>query len=423
MKELIELKKKERAFLVTVKLDYDKDNWSVDDLADELKELCLSAGVDIAWEFVCAIDKIHSDLYVGKGKASEIAMLVLQYEADTVIFNNDLSGTQQRNLEELITKKTIDRTQLILDIFSRAAKTPEGKMQVELAQLEYLLPRLTGKGIELSRMGGGIGTVGPGETKLETDRRKIKEKIFRLKKELKNLSIHREMARHKRIEAGLPLISLIGYTSAGKSTLINALTNSEQLVKAELFTTLDPLSRQLTLDNRQKIIISDTVGFIHKLPHHLVEAFKATLEELIQADLLVHVLDIAHSKAIEHAESVYEVLKELNVVDKTIITALNKVDKILDKAWLGRFTKEFPNPVLISAKLKENLDEFLDVIKTNLKDVFELTELKIPIKRMDLVNSIYKEGAVQNIHYTENFAIVKAFLSKRIKDKIAKKLC
>ncbi|MFA5410917.1 MAG: GTPase HflX [Candidatus Omnitrophota bacterium] len=303
----------ERALLVTIKLDSEKDNWQLEDSAVELEELAVTSGAEVVDNITCIREKPTPNFFIGRGKAEEIALLSHELGADTVIFSHDLSGTQQRNLEEIINKKTIDRTQLILDIFARHARTPEGKMQVELAQLQYLMPRLIGKGVILSRLGGGIGTSGPGEQKLEVDRRRIRKKIDKLKNDLGHMSLHRRTMRKQRKEKALPTVALVGYTNAGKSTLLNALTGAGQVVADSLFTTLDPLSKNLHLPNGENIIISDTVGFLNNLPHHLIEAFKATLEEAAQADLLVHVLDVSNPLLEEHNKAVFRVLEELEV--------------------------------------------------------------------------------------------------------------
>jgi len=265
---------------------------------------------------------------------------------------------------------TIDRTQLILDIFSKHAKSSEGKMQVELAQLEYLLPRLVGKGIELSRLGGGIGTLGPGETKLEVDRRRISQRIGKLKKSLTDIGANHQLNRKKRKDKGIPLVSLVGYTNAGKSTLLNTLTQAGQLTRDGLFTTLDSLSRQLTLPNRQKVVISDTVGFMNDLPHHLIEAFKTTLDEVREADLLLHVTDVSNSYFRNMYSSVREVLGELEALDKPTIIVFNKIDKLEDKQWLDDLVNNYDNAVCISASKNENVDELFRKIISLISELF-----------------------------------------------------
>jgi GTP-binding protein HflX len=398
----------EKVLLVTVGLESQKQKQDTKYQANELKELALSTGAQVISEVVCFRDKPTSDLFIGSGKAQEIGVLCTENKINTVIFNQDLRGTQQRNLEEILKVKTIDRTQLILDIFARHAKTPEGKMQVELAQLEYLLPRLAGKGIILSRLGGGIGTRGPGEQKLEVDRRKIKDYIVKLKKDLEVIIERRKTIRKKRKDSSVPTVCLVGYTSAGKSTLLNSLTGSKQRISKYLFTTLDPLSRSISLSNNQKIVLSDTVGFISDLPPHLIEAFKATLEEVVEADLLIHVLDVSDLRYYDHNKTVLEVLKKLQIFDKQIINALNKIDILEDKSWLGRFKMDFPDSVEISALKKDNLESLLKLIEQKLGIMFEPISLKLPIKRMDLVDLIYKEGRVESIKYTQEFIHIQA---------------
>ena len=366
----------------------------------------------------CSCERATANLFIGKGKVEEISMLAQAEEVDTIIFSHDLSGTQQRNLEEVLGKKTIDRTQLILDIFARHAKSPEGKMQVELAQLEYLIPRLVGKGIMLSRTGGGIGTSGPGETKLEVDRRRIRKKIDKLKSDLKQVALHRVTMRKKRKDNLLPTVALVGYTSAGKSTLLNALTNAGQPVAETLFTTLDTLYKGLQLSSGENIVISDTVGFLHNLPHHLIEAFKATLEEVAQADLLVHVLDASHERIYEHSKAVLEVLKALGAHEKPVITALNKIDLIEDKSWLARLSGDFERSVLISSKAKTNLELLLTEIAKEFKGRMVKLQLLIPHKRMDLVDLFYREGKVEDISYLQEGIKIKLSLPKILSDKL-----
>ena len=408
----------ERALLVTIKLKSEKDNWRIEDVAEELEELTHTSGVEAVDNITCVCEKPTPNFFIGRGKTEEIALLSEEQGVDTVIFSHDLSGTQQRNLEEIIGKKTIDRTQLILDIFSRHAKSPEGKTQVELAQLEYLMPRLIGKGIILSRLGGGIGTRGPGEQKLEVDRRRISKRIARLKDDLKDLKAHRLTIRKKRKEKAIPSVALIGYTNAGKSTLLNALTDAGQIISESLFTTLDPLHKSFVLPNGEHIVISDTVGFLHNLPHKLIEAFKATLEEVQEADLLIHVLDISHPRVYEHNQAVFSVLRELQADKKPIVTALNKIDLLEDKTWLDKLKADFPNSVSISAKFRENLDSLLEKIQENFASRMTRLELLIPHSRMDLVDLCYREGKVEEIKYLQKGIKVRLSLSRVLCQKL-----
>jgi len=400
----------ERALLVTVDLD-EKGQWSVEDVAQELVDLARSTGVEVVDELICRREEPSPNLYVGKGKAEEIHQICQANDIDTLIFNNDLSGTQQRNLEEILGIKTIDRTQLILDIFAQHAHNPEGKMQVELAQLEYLLPRLSGKGVMLSRLGGGIGTRGPGEQKLEVDRRRIRKRIDKLRSDITVVSLHRKVVRKKRREMSMPTVALVGYTNAGKSTLLNALVDAHQIVKNSLFTTLDTLSKRLILSNHQVIVVSDTVGFLYKLPHHLIEAFKATLEEVAEADLLLHVLDISSPNCYKLSEAVYSVLKELAADAKPVITVLNKIDKLSDREWLQRFKNDFPNSVAISALNKESLPELIEVMARQFSQLIAELEVNLPIGRMDLVNLLHEEGQVKEIKYSAKSVYVRALVS------------
>ena len=406
--------------MVTIKLSAENDGWPLEDMANELEELCGSSGAEVVDNITCLRDKPTPNLFIGKGKTEEIALACQAEDVDMVIFSRDLSGTQKRNLEEAIGKKIIDRTQLILDIFALHAKSPEGKMQVELAQLQYLMPRLSGKGVTLSRLGGGIGTRGPGEQKLEVDRRRIRSRIDKLKEDLKHTKLHRLTMRKRRKDKAIPIVALVGYTNAGKSTLINTLTGSGQTVADSLFTTLDPLSRRLQLPNGENIIVFDTVGFLHDLPHHLVEAFKATLEEVVQADLLLHVLDASHAMAGKHAKAVLEVLKELGVDDKPIITALNKIDLVDDKAWIGRLKDDFVNPVPISAKFKLGLDILLAEVEKEFQAKTIFLQLLMPHSRMDIVDLFYRQGKVEKIEYLQKGIKIKGMLPKIVANNILK---
>ena len=398
----------ERALLVTVGLTSQKKLFSPFESARELRELAESTNACVVQELVCQRDVPTPNFYVGKGKVEEIKQICSEHDIQTVIFNNDLTGTQQRNIEAVLGIKTIDRTQLILDIFSRHAKSPEGKMQVELAQLQYLLPRLTGRGIMLSRLGGGIGTRGPGEQKLEIDRRRISEKIIRLKRQLQEVSERRKTMRKKRQDSYVPALVLVGYTSAGKSTLLNALTQSDQAVSRHLFTTLDPLSRSFCLPNNQKVIVSDTVGFINDLPPHLIDAFKATLEHVAEADLLVHVLDVSDLNFDEHKKVVCDILEKLQAGDKQIATVLNKIDKLDDDRWIQKYEHDIVDSVGISALHKQNFEALFKLIERKLEKMLSSVRFELPFNRMDLVDIIYREGNVLSIEYCSDLISIHA---------------
>lgn len=407
------MKSLEKVLLVIVQMKIERNQWSTEDLVLEMQELVAACHGEVIDKIACRLEQVNAGLFLGEGKVKEIAELCRAKDINTVIINRDLKGSQQRNLEEAIGKKIIDRTQLILDIFARRAKSQEGKMQVELAQLEYLLPRLVGHGVELSRLGGGIGTMGPGETKLEMDRRRIHERIDRLHKDLKDVSSDRMLRRKKRQDDGVPLVSLVGYTNAGKSTLLNTLTQAGQVTRDGLFTTLDSLSRQLVLPNHQKVVISDTVGFLHELPHHLIESFKATLEEVSSADLLLHVLDVSHPKFRNLYDSVIAVLRELDAHDKPTIVVLNKIDQLEDKSVVREIKATFKNAVAISALSAENMTGLLAEIIEQLASLMETIEVALPLDRMDLVNLAHKEGDVHAISYDADAVRLAVSLPKK----------
>ena len=409
----------EKALLISVQLKTDKGHWRVEDISSELEELANSTAVEVAQNLICICDRATANFLIGKGKVEEIGFIANEENVDTIIFSHDLTGTQQRNLENAIGKKVIDRTQLILDIFCRRAKSPEGKMQVELAQLQYLLPRLSGKGIMLSGLGGGIGTRGPGETKLEVDRRGIRRKIDKLKDDLKEFSAHRLTMHKKRKVSNLPTVALVGYTSAGKSTLLNRLTESSQITSAKLFTTLDPLAKNLALPNGQSVIVSDTVGFLHDLPHHLIQAFKATLEEVNDADLLIHVLDVSDSRLHQHNQAVINVLGNLGVKDKPILTALNKVDLVQDRSWLAVSRKEFSDAIFISASTGENIDALIKKLEKYFSGLMLNLKILIPHTRMELVDFFYRQAKVNKIDYLQEGVQIDLSISRQIYDKLS----
>lgn len=407
----------ERVLLVTVDFGK-KEEWTALERSLELGELARSAGAKVIGEKVVKRLKPNSAYFIGNGKAEEIAKLCRDEGVNIVIFNNDLTGTQQKNLEDIIMTKIIDRTQLILDIFAKRAHSNEGKVQVELAQLMYLLPRLTGKGIHLSRLGGGIGTRGPGEQKLEVDRRKIRARITKLKSELDDLSKRRAMMRKKRERFSLLSIAIIGYTNVGKSTLLNALTDSKAIVHDKLFSTLDPTVRKFILPNKQKVLFVDTVGFLDDLPHHLIEAFKATLEEVVEADLLLHLVDISHPKAKEQVEAVYKVLEVIGAKNKPIITALNKIDKIVERSAIDRAKTYFNNAIAMSALKRDGFDELIKRISSYISKFMTSVSLTIPSADTRVLNLIYENGLVTKREYSGTDVYIEAELPKRVKDAI-----
>jgi len=411
----------DKVILVTIVLREDVEKgWGLEETHAEFRELALTSGVKIIDEIMVKIDVPKPKYFLGKGKIEEIHEIIHSHDKEikAVIVSENLSGTQQRNLEELLGVKVLDRTQLILDIFSQRAHTNEGKLQVELAQLEYMLPRLSGLGIKLSRLGGGIGTRGPGEKMLETDRRGVRRKIKYLKADLDSLSERRTKLRKNRLEHSVATVAVIGYTNAGKSTLLNSLTESDVTADNRLFSTLDLTSRKYILDNNQKILFVDTVGFIHKLPHNLIEAFKATLEEVKEADLLLHILDISNPKAKEHRDAVYEVLKELDAHKKPIVTALNKVDLVEDSFVTNKFQRVIGDSVAVSAKNGTALKELIGLIARRIPVLTKKIEILIPYAKMSLLSQIYEQGEVLIREDTDKGIFVKAVIPHHLNLKI-----
>ena len=353
----------EKALLISV----DTGDFDADASIEELTLLTESAGARVIGSIIQRKSTPDGATYLGKGRLAEAELFCHNQEIDLIVCDGELTPSQIRNIENATNVRVVDRTQLILDIFALRAKTSEGKLQVELAQLKYSLPRLTGKGKQLSRLGGGIGTRGPGETKLEVDRRRIRDRIAYIKECIGKVKSVRTLHRAGRNKASVPTVSLVGYTNAGKSTLLNTLTNSDIYAKDQLFATLDPTTRQLDLPNKQQAILTDTVGFIQRLPHQLVAAFQSTLEEVVEADVLLHVIDVSHELYKEQSNAVYHVLEQIGAKDKTIITVYNKIDKLpADSALPARLAQE-ENSICISAKANINLDKLLELIAENLK--------------------------------------------------------
>lgn len=400
----------ERAILIGMEWGRNDSLWTVDDSLEELKQLADTAGATVIKKFIQKRPKPDPAFFIGRGKVQELALYAQQENIDLCIFDDELSPAQQRNIESVMGIRILDRTALILDIFAQRARTNEGKLQVELAQLQYTLPRIMGKGLMLSRLGGGIGTRGPGETKLEVDRRRIRDRIAFIKEQIEKVKAVRSLHRSNRKKNNVFEVSLVGYTNAGKSTLLNTLTNSDIYAKDQLFATLDPTTRQLTLPNKQEIIITDTVGFIQRLPHQLIAAFRSTLEVVTEADLLVHVIDVSHELYKEQAAAVHEVLKEIGAETKPVITVYNKIDKLpTDSKLADRLALE-EDTVCISAAKKLNLETLQQMIELHLKSKAVEVTLCIPYAETAKAAQLHETANVLEQEYTENGTVMKVIL-------------
>lgn len=400
----------ERAILIGMEWGRNDSLWTVDDSLEELKQLADTAGATVIKKFIQKRPKPDPAFFIGRGKVQELALYAQQENIDLCIFDDELSPAQQRNIESVMGIRILDRTALILDIFAQRARTNEGKLQVELAQLQYTLPRIMGKGLMLSRLGGGIGTRGPGETKLEVDRRRIRDRIAFIKEQIEKVKAVRSLHRSKRKKNNVFEVSLVGYTNAGKSTLLNTLTNSDIYAKDQLFATLDPTTRQLTLPNKQEIIITDTVGFIQRLPHQLIAAFRSTLEVVTEADLLVHVIDVSHELYKEQAAAVHEVLKEIGAETKPVITVYNKIDKLPPDSKLADRLALEEDTVCISAAKKLNLETLQQMIESHLKSKAVKVTLCIPYAETAKAAQLHETANVLEQEYTENGAVMKVIL-------------
>ncbi len=377
-----------------------RDVSSLRDSLDELGELAASAGGKVIGEGTQKMESPNPATYIGKGKATEFGDYCRQTDIDTVIFDDELSPAQSRNLEKVFNCKVLDRTALILDIFAQRARTREGKLQIELAQLRHLLPRLTRFWGHLSRQSGGIGMRGgEGESQLEVDRRKVQERIEKITRDLDSVRRHRSVQRSARKRNNWPLASIVGYTNAGKSTLLNKLTGADVLAKDILFATLDPTTRRLRLPSNQNVLLTDTVGFIRKLPHGLVEAFKATLEEVVQADLLLHVVDISHPQAEEQVAAVNAVLAEIGAGEKPTIMVFNKMDKLNGNGALSRLQERYPHAVAVSATTGDGVPSLLGELGSQLRPAREFLVLRVPHEKSAVIARLHAVGQVIESSY------------------------
>lgn len=406
MKDVIEIEKQqEKVILVGVS---EQEGDDAKDSLEELLELAETAGAKTVGMLIQNREGIHPGTYVGKGKVEEIKELIFETGATGIVCDDELSPAQLKNLSEILNVKIMDRTLLILDIFAQHSFTREGKIQVELAQLKYRASRLTGLGRSMSRLGGGIGTRGPGEKKLEMDRRLIGKRISQLKMELKEVTRHREITRGSRVKKGLPVAAIVGYTNAGKSTLLNTLTKGDVLEADMLFATLDPTTRLLELSGKQQILLTDTVGFIRKLPHHLIEAFKSTLEEAKYADYIIHVVDASNPQAGKQMHIVYETLGNLGVENKKILTLFNKQDLRTDLDPLHDFSAD--KTINISAKFGLGIEEVKEVLEEFLREDKILVERVFPYDKAGVIQLIRSKGELLKEEYQPEGIYVKAYV-------------
>lgn len=408
---LIELERPpviEKAVLVRLALPEDSDE-EIEESMEEMRQLAWTAGADIVCEFVQYRTKPDPATLIGRGKVEEIQTACEELDANLVIFDSDLTPTQGAKLTDRLERKVVDRTQLILDIFAQRATTNEGKVQVELAQLQYLLPRLTGRGVEMMRQGAGVGMRGPGEQKLEVDRRVIRRRIAFLEGQLEQIRNHRRIQRKKRGEQSTGVVALVGYTNAGKSSLLNTMTGADVLVENKLFATLDPRSRRLALPSGREVVLTDTVGFIRKLPHSLVAAFRATLEEVNEADLLLLVTDASHPAAEDHIAAVHTVLDEIKADDKLMVNVFNKAD-IAEPEQMAALLRDRPRSIAVSARTGLGLDELRKIIDDRFASNRRVVRLRIPQSEAGIVSRIHSSGRVLSQDYEDNTILVSAEL-------------
>ena len=410
----MELKSNEEKISRALLISVDSGEYDAEASLEELFELVKSAGAEPELSVMQKLDRPESATYLGSGKLKEIAQICDEREIDIIVADSELSPTQIKNIENETDVRVIDRTTLILDIFAQRARSKEGKLQVELAQLKYMLPRLTGKGIEMSRLGGGIGTRGPGETKLETDKRHIRRRMETLKDELAEVEKHRQMLRKRRKKDGVVTCAIVGYTNAGKSTLMNHLTNAGVLAQDKLFATLDPTSRALKLPSGVTIMLIDTVGLVRRLPHHLVEAFRSTLEEAAQSDIIINLCDASSDEAQTHLQVTKDLLESLNCGDTPIINVLNKCDLIADDT----IEQDFGSYVKISAKTGEGIEKLLEEIDNNLPLRLKKVNVLIPFANAGLANEIRTKGTLLSEEYESDGIKIEAIVDEQTYAKI-----
>lgn len=403
----------ERVILVGVQLDDDDD---AESSLEELKELADTAGAVTVGKVIQPRDSFHPATYVGKGKLEELRLLIDQLDATGIICDDELTPAQLKNLEDELATKVMDRTMVILDIFAAHATTSEGKIQVEMAQLKYRMTRLAGLGTTLSRLGGGIGTRGPGEKKIETDRRIIRDRITRLSRQLKEVSSHREITRQQRSEDSVMTAAIVGYTNAGKSTLLNRLTDSDVLSQDKLFATLDPTTRMLKLTNKEKILLTDTVGFIRKLPHNLIEAFKSTLEEARYSDIIIHVVDCSNPDMDRQIKTVYDTLQQLEVKDKIVVTLFNKCDKLQDIPVLKDLNARYT--INISAKTGEGLEKLDEVLQEIIRESRIYIERCFGYNEAGKIQLIREHGQLMKEEYTQDGIEIQAYVPQSVYGKL-----
>lgn len=394
----------------------EQDGDDAEDSLAELAELVKTAGAVVVGTLIQKRETIHPGTYVGTGKVDEIAQLLAATGATGIVCDDELSPAQMKNLESILATKVMDRTLIILDIFAARATTSEGKIQVELAQLKYRLSRLSGLGKSMSRLGGGIGTRGPGEKKLEIDRRLINDRIAQLNRELKEVVKHRDITRAKREKNDVPVVAIVGYTNAGKSTLLNHLTDAEVLEEDKLFATLDPTTRMLELDGHQQVLLTDTVGFIRKLPHHLIEAFKSTLEEAKYADYIFHVVDASNPQMDKQIHIVYETLDRLGVKNKKIVTLFNKMDQRTEEEPLQDFRAD--HILMISAARNEGLDKIKDLLQEMLREDKVYIERVIPYAQAGIIQLVREKGELVSEEYVPEGIAIKAYVPMEVYGKL-----